>query len=109
MGKLPFLEFIQTTWLEQCLTESKESEETSCWVFFLHQLRRLTFVDFFGRLSLAPGFLLDVGGLAADGRWRKERFRVYFPASHLLSTVCLLKVHLLPGISSPMVRVLTRM
>lgn len=61
------------------------------------------------QLSLAPGFLLDVGGVGS--RWAvggRGGFRVYFPASHPLSAVCLLNVHLLPGVSSSVVRVLTR-
>lgn len=47
-----------------------------------------------------PWLLVDVGGLAvADGQWEEGEVQVYFPASHPLSAVCLLNVHLLPGVS----------
>lgn len=37
-------------------------------------------MDFFSRLSLAPGFLLDMGGLAADGRWEEGEVKGVFPS-----------------------------
>ena len=37
-------------------------------------------MDFFSRLSLAPGFLLDMGGLAADGLWEEGEVKDVFPS-----------------------------